>query len=51
MHINRTLKTLETEGLITRNKRSVTVADWSGLRNAGDFTSSYLHLHLRDRER
>ena len=44
VHVNRTLKTLETEGLITRNKRSVTVADWRGLQRAGDFTSAYLHI-------
>lgn len=44
VHVNRTLKTLESEGLITRNKRSVTVANWRGLRSAGDFTANYLHL-------
>ena len=44
VHVNRTLKTLEAEGLITRNKRSVTVANWRGLRSVGDFTSNYLHL-------
>ena len=44
VHVNRTLKTLEAEGLITRNKRSVTVANWRGLRGAGDFTETYLHL-------
>ena len=44
VHINRTLKTLELDGLITRNKRSVTVADWRRLREAGDFATMYLHL-------
>lgn len=44
VHVNRTLKTLENEGLITRSKRSVTIASWKGLRSAGDFTTSYLHL-------
>ncbi|KQS02054.1 hypothetical protein ASG11_14735 [Sphingomonas sp. Leaf357] len=43
VHVNRTLKALETDGLITRNKRSVTVADWRGLQQVGDFTSGYLH--------
>lgn len=44
VHVNRTLKTLESDGLITRNKRSVTVANWRELRSVGDFTSNYLHL-------
>jgi CRP-like cAMP-binding protein len=44
VHVNRTLKTLENEGLITRNKRAVTVADWRGLQRVGDFTSAYLHI-------
>ncbi|MEG3088139.1 Crp/Fnr family transcriptional regulator [Sphingomonas sp. PB4P5] len=44
VHVNRTLKTLETDGLITRNKRSVTVANWRELRSVGDFTTNYLHL-------
>ena len=43
-HVNRTLKALEKEGLITRSKRSVTVADWRGLQRAGDFSAGYLHL-------
>ena len=44
VHVNRTLKTLESDGLITRNKRSVTVANWRELRSVGDFTANYLHL-------
>lgn len=47
VHVNRTLKTLEGEGLITRNKRSVTVADWRALQRAGDFTAAYLHFAER----
>ncbi len=45
VHVNRTLKSLETEGLIRRTKRAVTVADWCGLQRAGDFNPAYLHLH------
>ncbi len=44
VHVNRTLKTLQDEGLIRRSKRSVLVMDWKRLRDAGDFTSGYLHL-------
>jgi CRP-like cAMP-binding protein len=47
VHVNRTLKMLQEDGLITRSKRSVSVADWDRLRDAADFTSDYLHLHLQ----
>lgn len=45
VHVNRTLMALESEGLILRSKRAVTVADWHGLQRAGDFNPLYLHLH------
>jgi len=45
VHVNRTLKGLEAEGLIQHSKRAVTVADWRGLQRAGDFSPHYLHLH------
>ncbi|HEX8300783.1 Crp/Fnr family transcriptional regulator [Sphingomonas sp.] len=44
VHVNRTLKTLEREGLISRTKRSVGFPNWSALRSAGDFNQRYLHL-------
>lgn len=45
VHVNRTLKTLEAEKLITRrNTRTVTIGDWKKLADAGDFESTYLHL-------
>lgn len=44
VHVNRTLKGLHDEGLITRSKRSVSVGDWGRLRDVADFTSGYLHL-------
>lgn len=44
VHVNRTLKTLQGQGLIERSKRAVMIADWAGLSEAGDFTTSYLHL-------
>ena len=45
VHVNRTLMGLESEGLILRTKRAVTVADWHGLQRAGDFNPLYLHLN------
>lgn len=44
VHVNRTLKELERDGLIARAKRSLTIADWPKLAQAGDFDSEYLHL-------
>jgi len=45
VHVNRTLKTLEAQGLIERrSSRSVTIGDWKKLAQAGDFDSNYLHL-------
>jgi CRP-like cAMP-binding protein len=44
VHVNRTLKTLDAEGLIERTKRSVKIADWKRLAEVGDFDAAYLHL-------
>ena len=48
VHVNRTLKSLESDGLIERFKRSVTIADWDRLRAAGDFNPLYLHLKVEE---
>jgi CRP-like cAMP-binding protein len=44
VHVNRVLKELARLGLIERNKRSVSITDWDGLRAVGDFSTRYLHL-------
>ncbi len=45
IHVNRTLRALEADGLITRSSsRSVMIGDWKNLAAAGDFDSNYLHL-------
>jgi CRP-like cAMP-binding protein len=44
VHVNRTLKALESEGLILRSKRAVSFPDWKRLRLVGDFNQRYLHL-------
>jgi CRP-like cAMP-binding protein len=45
VHVNRTLKALESERLIERLRpRSVTIGDWKKLADTGDFDSRYLHL-------
>ena len=45
VHVNRTLKALENQGLIERrSSRTVTIGDWKKLAEVGDFDSNYLHL-------
>ena len=45
VHVNRTLKALEKEGLIERpNPRAICIGDWRKLAEVGDFDSNYLHL-------
>jgi CRP-like cAMP-binding protein len=45
VHVNRTLKTLEANGLISRKtSRGITIGNWKKLAQAGDFDSNYLHL-------
>jgi CRP-like cAMP-binding protein len=44
VHVNRTLKALEAEGLIKRNKRNVSFPDWEKMREVADFNQRYLHL-------
>jgi len=46
VHVNRTLKALERDGLIDRaHPRVIRIGDWRKLADAGDFDSNYLHLH------
>ena len=46
VHVNRTLKSLESDGLIERHRRAVTIGSWEQLRDVGDFNPAYLHLEL-----
>ena len=43
VHVNRVLRQLGEEGLISRDRRSITIEDWQRLREAGDFNERYLH--------
>ena len=45
VHVNRTLKALETEGIIQRTRRDISFNDWKAIVHAADFTPNYLHLH------
>ena len=44
VHVNRTLKSLEADGLITRNKRNIVFPSWRRMRDVADFNPRYLHL-------
>jgi CRP-like cAMP-binding protein len=44
VHVNRTLKALDAEGLTTRSQRSVRINDWKRMAEVADFRSTYLHL-------
>ncbi len=44
VHVNRTLQALRRKKLIRWKDSRLEVVDWSGLREAGDFDATYLHL-------
>lgn len=48
VHVNRTLKSLQADGLITRTKRSIRFPDWERMREVGDFNQRYLHLEPQE---
>lgn len=43
VHVNRVLRQLEDEGLISRKKRALVIEDWHRMRHVGDFNERYLH--------
>jgi len=49
VHVNRSLRALEADGLIARDGRAVTFPDIERLRAVGDFSELYLHLEKRPR--
>lgn len=44
VHVNRMLRRLEDDGLISRQARAVRIPDWRALSKVGDFDDAYLHL-------
>ncbi len=44
VHVNRTLRSLVADGLIKYDRRKLSILDWDGIREVGDFSSLYLHL-------
>jgi CRP-like cAMP-binding protein len=48
VHVNRVLKGLEADGLISRKRRYIHFDDWRALQDAGDFSRRYLHISDQD---
>lgn len=48
VHVNRTLQELRGAGLITLRGGALTVEDWEGLKNAGEFDPTYLYQERRE---
>jgi CRP-like cAMP-binding protein len=48
VHVNRTLMSLEADGLIKRNKRVIHILDWKKMAKVADFQPRYLHLDARE---
>lgn len=46
VHTNRTLQSLRKDGLIQLSARSLSVLNWEGLAEVGDFDELYLHQHM-----
>jgi CRP-like cAMP-binding protein len=44
VHVNRTLRALREDGLVTTKSRRIVVLDWEGLKKAGEFDPAYLHV-------
>ena len=48
VHVNRVLRQLGEEGLISRDRRSIVILDWQRMRAAADFNDRYLHESRTD---
>jgi CRP-like cAMP-binding protein len=44
VHVNRTLRSLEGGGFVTRNKKNIFIPSWKRLAAIADFNERYLHL-------
>lgn len=48
VHVNRTLRDLRNDGLISLRRRRLEIQDWLGLCTAAEFAPRYLHLTARE---
>lgn len=49
IHVNRTLRELRSRNLVTFRSKTVTIADFAGLRQVAEFTPDYLFIEKRPR--
>jgi CRP-like cAMP-binding protein len=49
VHVNRMLRELREQGLLTFRSGLVTIHDWERLQDAAEFDPIYLHAELRPR--
>lgn len=45
VHVNRTMRGLRNDGIISIDRHVLTIGDWDVLRCEGDFRAAYLHQH------
>ncbi len=48
VHLNRVIRSLEADGLISRSKRQLSFPDWERMRDLADFNDRYLHLAVQE---
>jgi CRP-like cAMP-binding protein len=48
VHLNRVIRSLESDGLINRSKREIAFPDWERMRDIADFNDRYLHLAVQE---
>lgn len=48
VHLNRVIRSLESDGLINRSKRDLSFPDWERMRDMADFNDRYLHLAVQE---
>ena len=48
VHLNRVIRSLEADALITRSKREISFPDWERMRDMADFNDRYLHLAIQE---
>jgi CRP-like cAMP-binding protein len=46
VHVNRSLQELRAHGLIDLRRGTLAILDWAGLKKAGEFDPTYLHLNV-----
>lgn len=49
VHLNKTLQTLRRDGVLTWVNREITILDWEGLQQIGEFDATYLNLFVEPR--